>query len=159
MSTQELLDMFPNALPGAATTPEAAAAAPPTENASGDTLLPWLTVPLLLVVGLSLASAAGLRFAWNRGLGALSRPAQVLEKTRRLASWAGVGPRPSQTPREFLRRLQEALPEEPDLPALSDAYERVEFGRRPLTCEDEVCLDDLWRRLRPRLLRRILKRR
>jgi transglutaminase-like putative cysteine protease len=158
ISTQELLDMFPNAVPGATTTPEPAAAAVPGEHAGGGALLPWLAVPLLLFVGLLLASAAGLRFAWNRGLVGLSRPAQVLEKTRRLASWAGVGPRPSQTPREFLRGLQGTLPEEPGLPSLSDAYERVEFGRRTLGAEDEARLDALWTRLRPRLLRHILTR-
>jgi len=159
MSAQDLLDMFPNAVPGATTSPDAPATTSAGENAAGGAALPWLMVPLLVVVGVSLASAAGFRFAWNRGLAGLSRPAEVLEKTRRLASWAGAGPHPSQTPREFLRSLQATLPDEPDLPVLSDAYERAEYGRQPLRAEDEAKLDALWRRLRPRLLKHMLRRR
>ncbi|HUS82543.1 MAG TPA: transglutaminase domain-containing protein [Dehalococcoidia bacterium] len=159
ISAQDLLDMFPAANTGTSTTPEADAGTSPAENAGGGQMLPWLITPFVLLLALSLASAAGFRYSWNRSLSGLSRPAQMLEKTRRLSSWAGVGPRPSETPREFIRQLRETLPEEPDLPALSNAYEQVEFRRRPLSDEEGARLDALWKRLRPRLLRRILRRR
>ena len=159
ISTQELLDMFPNAVPGATTTPEAAAAASPAENAAGGTLLPWLMVPLLLVVGLSLASAAGLRFAWNRGLerpepsGAgpgEDAPARVVGG-RRAAPLADSSRVPARPARDSARRARSAG-------ALRRLRARRVRATDPLRDEDEAKLDALWKRLRPRLLRRILRR-
>jgi transglutaminase-like putative cysteine protease len=159
ISEQDLLDMFPAAAAGGAAPTGDQSAVSPVDSTGGGSALPWLAIPVALVVALSLASAAGLRYSWNRGLSGLSRPAQVLEKTRRVSSWAGIGPRPSQTPREFIRQLRETLPEEPDLPALSNAYEQVEFGRGRISDEDGARLDALWKRLRPRLIKRMLRRR
>jgi len=158
ISTQEILDMFPAAGTDKTVAPEEQDAVPPSDSADGSPISPWLAVPLLLFVTLSLASTAGLRYAWNRRLSGLSRPAQLLEKTRRLSSWAGVGPRPSQTPREFLGCLRDRLPDAPDVSVLVDAYEHVEFGQKPLAPDDDAKLDALWKELRPRLLRRILRR-
>jgi transglutaminase-like putative cysteine protease len=158
ISTQEILDMFPAGGANKPVTPEEQSAASPTESPTGSPISPWLAVPLLLLAMLSLMSAAGLRYAWNRGLSGLSRPAQLLEKTRRLSSWAGVGPRPSQTPREFLGCLRDRLPDAPDVSVLVDAYERVEFGQRSLGPDDDAKLHALWKRLRPSLLRRMLRR-
>jgi len=157
LSRQEVLDMFPAA--GVDKTPPSEdQTAPATiEGNDANRLLPWLAA-LLALLALSLASAAGLRFVWNRGLRGLSRPAQFLEKTRRLSSWAGVGPRASHTPREFLRRLRQDLTHSPDVSPLADAYERVEFGGKPLRPDDDAKLDALWKKLRPRLLQRILRR-
>jgi hypothetical protein len=151
--------MFPAAAADGASPADGQGAVSPVDSTAGGSALPWLAIPVALVVALSLASAAGFRYAWNRGLSGLSRPAQVLEKTRRLSSWAGLGPRPSQTPREFIRQLRETLPEEPDLPALCDAYEQVEFGRGRISDEDGARLDALWKRLRPRLLKWMLRHR
>jgi transglutaminase-like putative cysteine protease len=158
ISTQEILDMFPAGGANKPVTPEEQSATSPTESSAGSPISPWLAVPLLLLAMLSLMSAAGLRYAWNRGLSGLSRPAQLLEKTRRLSSWAGVGPRPSQTPREFLGCLRDRLPDAPDVSVLVDAYERVEFGQRSLGPDDDAKLHALWKRLRPSLLRRMLRR-
>jgi transglutaminase-like putative cysteine protease len=159
ISTQEILDMFPAAGTDKPVAPEKQSAVSPTESPARSPIAPWLAAPLLLLATLSLASAAGLRYAWNRGLSSLSHPAQLFEKTRRLSSWAGVGPRPAQTPREFLGGLRERLSGTPDVSLLVDAYERVEFGRKPLGAGDDAKLDALWKKLRPRLLRRILGRR
>jgi transglutaminase-like putative cysteine protease len=158
ISTQEILDMFPAGGANKPVTPEEQSAASLTESPTGSPISPWLAVPLLLLAMLSLMSAAGLRYAWNRGLSGLSRPAQLLEKTRRLSSWAGVGPRPSQTPREFLGCLRDRLPDAPDVSVLVDAYERVEFGQKSFGPNDDAKLDALWKRLRPSLLRRMLRR-
>jgi len=158
ISKQEVLDMFPAARVNQTPLPDEQAAASPVDDAGGNQTLPWLMASLL-VVTLSLGSAAGLRYAWNRGLSGLSRPAQLLEKTRRLSSWAGAGPRASQTPREFLGGLREELSDAPDVSVLADVYERVEFGQKPLEPDDDAKLDALWKKLRPRLLRRILRRR
>jgi len=159
ISTQELLNMFPAAGSDNAVSPDEQGAVPPTGEPTGSLVLPWLAAWLLAIAMLSLVSAAGLRLAWNRGLSSLSHPAQVFEKTRRLSSWAGVGPRPSQTPREFLGGLRDALSDPPDVSLLADAYERVEFGQKPLGPDEDAGLDVLWKGLRPQLFRRMLKRR
>jgi len=158
ISTQELLDMFPAAGTDNAVPPEEQSTVPPTDDAGGSPISPWLAAPLLLIATLSLASVAGLRYAWNRGLSGLSRPAQLFEKTRRLSAWAGVGPRPSQTPREFLGGLREELSDSPDVSLLADTYERVEFGKKPLGPDEDAKLNALWKGLRPRLLKRMLRR-
>jgi hypothetical protein len=88
----------------------------------------------------------------------LSQPARVFEKTRRLSSWAGIEARSSQTPREFAGRLRNELPDSVDVSLLADAYERVEFGKKPLAADEHAKLDALWKRLRPELLKRILRR-
>jgi transglutaminase-like putative cysteine protease len=112
---------------------------------------------LAVIVVVVLASAAGVRYAWNRGLDGLGYPVQVWEKTVRLASWARMGPRPSQTPREFIGDLRQELPEVRDLPFLAASYERAQFGRKPLAEGDKGRLESLWRTLRSRLLSRILR--
>jgi hypothetical protein len=158
VSTQDLLDMFPAAGSDNAVAPEEQSAVPPTDESAGSPISPWLAVPLLLIATLALTSVAGLRYAWSRGLSGLSHPAQLFEKTRRLSSWAGVGPRPSQTPREFLGGLRDKLSEPPDVSVLAEAYERVEFGQKCLAPDEDAKLEALWKRLRPSLLKRMLRR-
>jgi len=114
---------------------------------------------LAAAVALFIALAVGMRRAWNRGTASLAYPAQVWEKTARLASWAGIGPEPTQTPREYVRDLQGELPEVTGLPFLAESYERTQFGRKPLTEQDRGRLESLWNEIRPRLIRRILRRR
>jgi len=110
-------------------------------------------------VALFVALAVGMRRAWNGGTAGLAYPVQVWEKTARLASWAGIGPEPTQTPREYVRDLQGELPEVTGLPFLAESYERTQFGRKPLTEQDRGRLESLWKEIRPRLIRCILRRR
>jgi transglutaminase-like putative cysteine protease len=159
LSKQDLIDMFPRASTGNAATPEVGSVSAQAQSGDRGRNMSWFLIPVVAVAALALASFGGMRYAWNRGLGGLSTPAQLFEKTRRLSSWSAAGPSPSRTPREFLGGLREEFPDGPDLSLLATAYERVEFGRKLLQSEDEARLNALWRDLRPRLLRRILRRR
>jgi transglutaminase-like putative cysteine protease len=158
-SARQVLDSLPaNDRQKTPVDESAAAGTTASEDTGSGGLLLRLT-PFLVLATLSLAVVVTMRYTWNRGMSSLSYPAQLWEKTRRLSSWAGGGPQPSQTPREFLRGLEGELAGTADLPVLSGAYERVEFGGKSLSVDEEAKLSALWRVLRSRLLRRILRRR
>lgn len=114
---------------------------------------------LLGLATLLVVSGAGVRLAWQRGLGSLDYASETWEKTVRLASWAKIGPRPQETPREFARSLGRELSDAPDLDFLAETYVRARFGRRPPAEAERARLNALWRGLRRRLLVRVLRRR
>jgi transglutaminase-like putative cysteine protease len=113
---------------------------------------------LLGVAALLAASVGAVRLAWQRGLAGLDCAGQTWEKTVRLASWAKIGPRPQETPREFARGLRRELSDTPDLDFLTDAYVRSRFGHRPPSEGERARLETVWRGLRGRLLVRVLRR-
>jgi len=126
---------------------------------SGASRAPFVILGTLLGLGaLAAASAAGVRLAWQRGLAGLDCASQTWEKTVRLASWAKIGPRPQETPREFARSLGRELSDAPDLDFLAETYVRARFGRWPPAETERARLNVLWRGLRRRLLVRILRR-
>ncbi len=125
----------------------------------GGSRAPFVVLGTLLgLATLLAASAATLRLAWQRGLGGLDYASQTWEKTVRLASWAKIGPRPQETPREFARSLGRELSDDPGLGLLAESYVRARFGRKPTEAAERARLETLWRRLRGRLLVRILRR-
>jgi transglutaminase-like putative cysteine protease len=117
---------------------------------------------LWLVGGLAVAAGAivlGGRLAWERGLAGLPYCQRVWEETLRLATWARLGPRPDQTPREYARHLETRLAGLEGLDLLAEVYGRCRFGRKPLPEGEATQLRPVWRRVRNRLLARILVRR
>jgi hypothetical protein len=117
---------------------------------------------LWLAMGLSLAAGAvvlGGRLAWERGLAGLPYSQRVWEQTLRLATWAGMGPRPHQTPREYARHLVNRLSGLEGLDLLAEVYGRCRFGRQPPSEGEAVQLRPVWKRVRNRLLARIVFRR
>jgi transglutaminase-like putative cysteine protease len=157
-SMEQLLGLSPPPVP------EGAARPAPQEGSAAAATGNGLPLRLALlcvstVLALSIVSALAVRYAWNRGLAGLTYPAQLWEKTRRLSSWAGVKSQPWQTPREFAARLQRELPDVADLSFLVRVYERIEFGRGHLADEERPRLASLWKKLRSRLLRRLVRRR
>lgn len=106
----------------------------------------------LLVVG----SAGGWLFWQALGSG-LAYPAQVWEKTVRLASWARVPPLPHETPAETARRIGAAVPGGRDAETLAAAYVRHRYGRKLLTAVERRELAQAWSRLRNRLVARALR--
>lgn len=138
--------------------PPAPPSTPTAVSEGGDSTLRVILGVAMGMAVLMSGSAAGLAYAWNRGLSGLSPPERVWEKTLRLAPWAGLPRRATQTPREYVRDLQDGLPEVGDLPFLLHTYERARFGRKPVTPEESARLETLWAQLRSRLLRRILHR-
>lgn len=114
---------------------------------------PWLAGAVAVIGAVALA----VRWAWQRGLAGLPYPAQVWEKTLRLANWAKIGPQPQQTPREYARHLGEELPELEGIDYLAEAYNRAQFGKKEVTAEEEEEVRSVWVRLRNRLWARILR--
>jgi transglutaminase-like putative cysteine protease len=111
---------------------------------------------LLVLVGVAGVGAAGFRIAWQRGLGGLDYPAQTWEKSTRLAAWAGLGPRPEQTPMEYGAQLSRALPEAQDIRPIADSYLRSRYGRKDAGAEERSAIKSHWARLRSTLIKRIL---
>ena len=87
----------------------------------------------------------------------LSRPAQMWEKTVRLATLGKIGPRLSETPREFAARLRRDVPGADAAGYLAATYERNRFGHKDLSDEDTERLESAWGSLRSGLLRRALR--
>jgi transglutaminase-like putative cysteine protease len=116
----------------------------------------WLVVGLAVAVG---AVILGGRLAWERKLAGLPYSQRVWEQTLRLATWARLGPRPDQTPREYARHLAKRLAGLEGIELLAEVYGRCRFGRKPLPEGEAAQLRPVWRRVRNRLLARILVRR
>jgi transglutaminase-like putative cysteine protease len=119
-----------------------------------------LPIFYVLVGVIVVAGTAGLsiRFAWERGMAGLDYPAQLWEKTVRLASWLRLGPKPNQTASEYSRRLRNALPDVTDgLDVVVDSYQISRYGRRDLTPQERDRLDGVWPNLRNGLIRRVLR--
>lgn len=105
-----------------------------------------------------LATGGGLRFAWTRGMGGLDLPAQLWEKTVRLASWGRVPPGPTQTPKEYAQTLQDEVAGLEGIDLLTETYVEHRFGGRALDEESSARLQSAWQSVRGRLLRRLLRR-
>jgi hypothetical protein len=101
-------------------------------------------------------TAVSFRFAWQRAVAGLAAPAQVWEKTSRLASWASMGPKPQQTPREFARSLAKEMPDVEGLDYLAESYGRTQFGGKTPTSDETTRLSQIWSEVRSKLVARIL---
>lgn len=117
--------------------------------------------PLLILAGIGAVFAllaAGARFAWEFGLGGMPRPVQIWEKTQRLARLSNAPARPTETPREYARRLRVQVPRTgADATYLAAAYERARFGHKQLDEDEAERLESAWQTVRNELLRRALR--
>lgn len=120
-------------------------------------LLPVLYV-LMGLVAVGGIAGIGVRIAWERGMSGLDYPAQLWEKTVRLATWLRLGPKPHQTPTEYTRSLRRALPDATaGVETVTDSYLRARYGNHELTPPEREQLDDTWPSLRNRLIKRVLR--
>ena len=149
---------FPPSREGTAAVPSEGA--PQTSEAAGQEgdyfFVLWLVMGLAVAAG---AIVLGSRLAWERGLAGLPYCQRVWEETLRLATWARLGPRPDQTPREYAHHLAKRLAGLEGLDLLAEVYGRSRFGGKPLPEDEATQLRPIWRRVRNRLLTRILVRR
>lgn len=105
-----------------------------------------------------LALLAGSVFlGWQRSVAGLPYSQQLWEKTVRLATWAGHGPRTGQTPAEFAQSLERRVREVRDVSVLAAAYNRSRFNRREPE-EDRARLAEIWSPLRTALLASMARR-
>jgi transglutaminase-like putative cysteine protease len=112
---------------------------------------------ILGVVALMLLTAGIFQYSWQHGLGRYAYPVQVWEKTLRLARWSRIRPRPQETPREVIARLQQALPDVEDLDFLGESYIKTRYGQKELTQEEQERLKGVWGHARNTLLARLLR--
>ncbi|MCC6380908.1 MAG: hypothetical protein IT304_00290 [Dehalococcoidia bacterium] len=156
-STLGLEDLFGN-LGGAG------GIAPPVESALQEKPVahsdpPWALISsTLAILALLAVMAVSLRVAWNWGLRGLEGNTRIWAKTQRLAHWARLGSRPTETPREWSQRMGSALQHQGDASQLADAYEETRYGRPDLQRTDEAATSASYRRLRNTLAATVLRR-
>ena len=97
------------------------------------------------------------RFAWEYGMSGLSRPAQLWEKTVRLATLGNARPGPSETPREFAARLRREVPGADAAGFVAAQYGGARFGQKTISEDEAEKLESAWSSLRAALLRRALR--
>lgn len=128
-----------------------------TQESRWRAFLPVLWV-LLGVLAVGAVLAGGVRFAWERGLTGLDYPAQLWEKTIRLATWLRIGPKPSQTPSEYSRQLQRTIPGTEGVERVSRDYLWSRYGGgRELPAAQREELDSAWISLRNRLFKKVFR--
>lgn len=108
-----------------------------TEQSSGPPR--WLL--LTSAVGLALAAVAGsIWMLWSWSLRGLSPAAGLLKRMQRVGSWLGIRPKPTTTPREYARKLENAVSGiAVPVKRITRAYEIETFG--PRAARDQVMTD------------------
>ncbi len=98
----------------------------------------------------------GLWLLWRQRWAGLDEAVAVYGKAMVLASLARMGPRSSQTPREYGAGLQRLMPRHRGvIEHILQAYERVRYGGRATSEYEAGELLEIWRALRMELLGRI----
>lgn len=126
------------------------------DEGGGRAWLPWMLALGVLAIVIA-AGAGAAKVAWDFGMAGLSRPAQLWEKTVRLATLGRAGPRAQETPREFALRLRRDVPGAEAAGYLAALYERDRFGHQPASDDERERMESAWSSLRASLLRRALR--
>ncbi|MFN0146704.1 MAG: transglutaminaseTgpA domain-containing protein [Dehalococcoidia bacterium] len=122
--------------------------------------LPWTLIWSLIGVLLVFATAAfSGRLAWNWGLGGIEGNARLWAKTQRVAAWARLGSGSAETPREWSRRVGEAVAQPDAASNLASAYEETRYGRPDLERVDPEETQSAYRRLRNTLFATVFRSR
>ncbi|HXZ05821.1 MAG TPA: transglutaminase domain-containing protein, partial [Ktedonobacteraceae bacterium] len=101
---------------------------------------------------------------WRRLYRGYSLSTQIYGRICKLANWAGISIRPSQTPYEYMQTLAEATPVESiTLERLGDIYVRDRWAdpnsaEHPLRTGEIAELPGMWKSLQPRLFLHVLRR-
>lgn len=120
---------------------------------------PWMLIwSLTAVLTLIVAALLAARITWNWGLGGLEGRERLWAKVQRLGRWAHVSAMPTETPREWSRRLGTAVDRPEDADELADAFEEARYGRPDLQRIDEETASGAYLRLRNALVSAILGR-
>ena len=129
------------------------------ETAVQQTRLLWALIWALSgLLALIVAAYVGGRITWNWGLSNVSGHARLWAKTQRLASWAGLGSRAAETPREWSRRVGVAVAKPDEAQHLAQAFEESRYGRPDLQRIDEADAAKSYRGLRGALVAAVMRR-
>lgn len=123
------------------------------------------TISLTFVVFILLLLFGVVSFSiwWRRLFRGYSVSTQVYGRICKLANWAGITLKPSQTPYEYMQTLAEAAPGEAiTLEHLGDIYVRDRWAdpksaEHPRRTGEIADLPDMWKRLQPRLFLHVLR--
>lgn len=115
----------------------------------------WLLAAAAVVAVMIAGSAA---LGWRRSMVGLPFAQATWEKTVRLASLAGHGPKPGQTPDEFTQELQRTFRGHRVIGQIGDAYTRSRFGRTEIGERDRASIEDQWPHLRTAFIGRMVSR-
>ena len=120
---------------------------------------PW-TLIWSLAGALAFVAALGIsgRTAWNWGLGGLDGDVKLWAKAQRFAGWAHLGGKPSETAREWSRRVGTAIDRPEEASKLAGAYEETRYGRPDLARTDPEETKNAYIRLRNTLLPMVIRR-
>ncbi len=122
---------------------------------------PWI-IALALLLGLGAIAAVVyvcLMAVFRRGLEGLPWHSQWYAQLRRLASWAGLGGRPSQTPYEYTHWLAQRFPGTGAIVRpIADCYVEGAYGGRQPDPETLARASKAWEDVRRPLARRVLLR-
>ncbi len=100
---------------------------------------------------------------WRRLYHGYSLSTQVYGRICKLANWAGIALKPSQTPYEYMQTLAEAAPSEAiTLERLGDIYVRDRWAdpnsaEHPRRTGEIAQLPEIWKHLQPRLFVHVLR--
>jgi transglutaminase-like putative cysteine protease len=154
---EDLMNILgPGDLAGAGTGAAAALGAEAVENDGPPWTLIWSLVGALVVVTLAVFSG---RLAWNWGLSGVEGNARLWAKAQRVAGWARLGGRPAETPREWSRRVGEAVAMPDAAKQLATAYEETKYGRPDLERTDPEETATSYRQLRNTLFATVFRSR
>jgi hypothetical protein len=126
------------------------------EGGGGGTGFPFF-IALVVLGGIVVAAVVAAKVAWEWGLGGLSEPAKLWEKTVRLATLGRMKPEASETPREFAARLRRDVPGAGAAGYVAAQYENDRFGHKDMSDDEQERLEGAWSSLRSALVRRILR--
>ncbi len=129
------------------------------EKAVQHTQIPWTLIWVLSgLLTLVVAGYVAGRVTWNWGLSGVNGHARLWAKAQRLATWAGLGSRAAETPREWSRRIGTAVAKPDEAQHLAQAFEESRYGRPDLQRIDEAEAATSYRGLRGALMAAVLRR-
>ena len=127
---------------------------PLTFNTQLATIIMWAAIGLASV----LAAAGILTLLWRRFMVAPEDPRVTFRRMALLATLGALRPAAHQTPYQYQRRLEEALPEYRDQVSLiTGHYVRRVYGNKELDADQRLQLVQAWIRIRLALLFRIFR--
>ena len=121
--------------------------------------VPWTLIwSLSGVLALVVAGYVAGRVTWNWGLSGVTGHARLWAKAQRLASWAGMGSRAAETPREWSRRIGTAVAKPAEAEHLAQAFEESRYGRPDLQRIDDEEAATSYKGLRGALMAAVMRR-
>jgi hypothetical protein len=122
-----------------------------------------ISLTFVVIILLILSGIVYFSIWWRRLFRGYSLSTQVYGRICKLANWAGIPIKPSQTPYEYMQKLAESAPgESMTLERLGDIYVRDRWAdpdskEHPRRTGELADLPQIWKNLQPRLFLHVLR--